>query len=131
MRAAAIDRFGGPRPPSLHEVPLPSGGPREGLIALDTAGAGRGEGVHVWGRGGGAGLWGTAWGRDGLALVRRLGAAAAVDGRGEDLAAAARRFAPEGVDAVLAFAGGKPLTGSLDAPRRGGRVAYPNGVEPP
>jgi NADPH:quinone reductase-like Zn-dependent oxidoreductase len=79
----------------------------------------------------GARVLATASGRDGLALVRRLGADTAVDGRREDIAAAARRFAPEGVDAVLAFAGGKSLTRCLDALRRGGRVAYPNGVEPP
>jgi NADPH:quinone reductase-like Zn-dependent oxidoreductase len=79
----------------------------------------------------GARVLATASGRDGLALVRRLGADAAVDGRREDIVAAARRFAPEGVDAVLAFAGGKSLTRCLDALRRGGRVAYPNGVEPP
>jgi NADPH:quinone reductase-like Zn-dependent oxidoreductase len=63
--------------------------------------------------------------------VRRLGADAAVDGRRGDIAAAVQRFAPEGVDAVLAFAGGKVLTRCLDALRRGGRVAYPNGIEPP
>jgi len=79
----------------------------------------------------GARVLATASGRDGLALVRRLGADAAVDGRQGDIAAAARRFAPEGVDAVLAFAGGKTLTRCLDALRRGGRVAYPNGIEPP
>jgi NADPH2:quinone reductase len=72
----------------------------------------------------------TASGRDGIALVRRLGADAAVDGRREDLAAAALDFAPGGVDAVLAFAGGPPLTRLLDGVRRGGRVAFPNGVEP-
>ena len=247
MRAAAIDRFGGPRRLSLHELPVPSVGPREVLIALDTAGVGswdadmrggwwpegrprfplvlgtdgagrvaavgarvrrfkvgdrvwaysfpnpkggfyaeyvsvsadnvalvpppldlqhagaaaatgmtalqgvddalnirKGEAVIIHGAAGGVGslaiafakrrgarVLATASGRDGLALVRRLGADAAVDGRREDIAAAARRFAPEGVDAVLAFSGGKPLTRSLDALRRGGRVAYPNGVEPP
>jgi NADPH:quinone reductase-like Zn-dependent oxidoreductase len=62
--------------------------------------------------------------------VRRLGADAAADGRREDLAAAALAFAPGGVDAVLAFAGGKPLTRLLDGVRDGGRVAFPNGVEP-
>ena len=40
MRAAAIDRFGGPRALSIHELPVPSVGPREVLIALDTAGVG-------------------------------------------------------------------------------------------
>ena len=247
MRAAAIDRFGGPRALSIHELPVPSVGPREVLIALDTAGVGgwdadmRGgwwpegrprfplvlgtdgagrvaavgarvrrfkvgdrvwaysfpnpkggfyaeyvavradkvapvprpldlrqagaaaatgmtalqgvddvlnvrkrEAVIIHGAAGGVGslaiqfakrrgarVLATASGRDGLALVRRLGADAAVDGRQGDIAAAARRFAPEGVDAVLAFAGGKTLTRCLDALRRGGRVAYPNGIEPP
>jgi NADPH2:quinone reductase len=79
----------------------------------------------------GARVLATASGRDGLALVRRLGADAAVDGKREDLMAAARRFAPGGVDAVLAFAGGRALARCLDAlKKRGGRFAYPNGVEP-
>ena len=78
----------------------------------------------------GARVLATATGRSGLALVRRLGADAAVDGRHGDIAAAARRFAPDGVDAVLAFAGGKPLARCLDALRPGGRLAYPNGIAP-
>jgi len=53
----------------------------------------------------GARLLATASGEDGLALVRRLGADTAVDGRQEDIKAAARRFAPNGVDAVLALVG--------------------------
>lgn len=72
----------------------------------------------------------TATGEDGLALVRRLGADHAVDGRRDGIAAAARGFAPNGVDAVLAFAGGDALERCLDALREGGRLAYPNGVEP-
>jgi NADPH:quinone reductase-like Zn-dependent oxidoreductase len=247
MLAAAIDRFGGPRMLSIHELPVPSVGPREVLIALDTAGVGvwdadmrggwwpegrprfplvlgtdgagrvaavgarvrrfkvgdrvwaysfpnpkggfyaeyvavradnvalvprpldllhagaatatgmtalqgvddalhvrKSDAVIIHGAAGGVGslaiqfakrrgarVLATASGRDGLALVRRLGADAAVDGRRGDIAAAAWRFAPEGVDAVLAFAGGKTLTRCLDALRRGGRGAYPNGIEPP
>jgi NADPH:quinone reductase-like Zn-dependent oxidoreductase len=72
----------------------------------------------------------TASGKDGVALVRRLGADAAVDGRRDDIPAAARAFAPEGVDAVLAFAGGEALEQCVSVVRRGGRVAYPSGVEP-
>ena len=72
----------------------------------------------------------TASGADGKALVRRLGADWAVDGKQEDIVAAARRFAPEGIDAVLAFAGGNALEECIHTLRRGGRVAYPNGVEP-
>ncbi|HEV8232160.1 MAG TPA: NADP-dependent oxidoreductase [Thermoanaerobaculia bacterium] len=78
----------------------------------------------------GARVLATASGRDGLALVRRLGADAAVDGKRNDIRAAARHFVPDGVDAVLAFAGGKPLLRCLDALTLGGRLAYPNGVEP-
>jgi NADPH:quinone reductase-like Zn-dependent oxidoreductase len=78
----------------------------------------------------GARLLATASGEDGLALLRRLGADTAVDGRQGDIKAAARGFAPNGVDAVLALAGGKALTYCLDALRRGGRLAYPNGIEP-
>jgi NADPH:quinone reductase-like Zn-dependent oxidoreductase len=78
----------------------------------------------------GARVLATASGEDGLALVRRLGAEAVVDGRQGDIAAAAHAFAPSGVDAVLAFAGGDALDRCLDAMRYGGRVAYPYGVDP-
>lgn len=79
----------------------------------------------------GARVLATASGRDGLALVRRLGADAAIDGKREDPLEAARRFAPKGVDGVLAFVGGKSLVRCLDAlKKRGGRLAFPNGVEP-
>ena len=78
----------------------------------------------------GARVFATASGRDGSALVRRLGADAAVDGHRDNIVKAARRFAPDGVDAVLAFAGGNALEQCLDVVRPGGRVAYPNGVEP-
>ena len=72
----------------------------------------------------------TASGRDGIELVRKLGADAAIEGTGGEIRDAARQLAPNGVDAVLALAGGPPLTRCLDALRPGGRVAYPNGVEP-
>jgi NADPH:quinone reductase-like Zn-dependent oxidoreductase len=247
MRAAAIDRFGGPRALSIHRLPVPVPDASEVLIAVDTAGVGgwdadiregwwpegrprfplvlgtdgsgivaavgsrvrrlkagdrvyayswlnlkggfyaeyvtvsaenvariprgldlkragaipvtgltalqgiddalqvkKGETVIVHGAAGGVGslalqfaklrkahVLATATGKDGLALVRRLGADAAVNGRRDDIAAAARRLASGGADAVLALAGGKALTRCLDALKRGGRVAYPNGIEPP
>jgi NADPH2:quinone reductase len=103
----------------------------------------RGEAVAVVGASGGvgtlavqfAGLHGArvlaiASGTDGVALARKLGADAAVDGRHDDVHDAARRFAPAGLDAVLACAGGEALERTLDAVRPGGRLAYPNGVEP-
>jgi NADPH:quinone reductase-like Zn-dependent oxidoreductase len=103
----------------------------------------KGEAVIIHGASGGVGslatqfaklrgarVLATASGRDGLAFVRRLGADAAVDGRRDDIGAAAGRFAPDGIDALLALVGGPALTACLRAVRRGGRVAYPNGVEP-
>lgn len=78
----------------------------------------------------GARVLATADGQEGLALVRKLGADTAVDARHEDIAAAARRFAPEGVDAVLALAGGDGLDQCVTALRHGGRLAYPHGIEP-
>jgi NADPH2:quinone reductase len=72
----------------------------------------------------------TASGEDGLALVKRLGADAVVDSRHGDIAGAAHQFAPAGVDAVLAFAGGDTLERCIDALRPGGHVAFPEGVEP-
>ncbi len=77
----------------------------------------------------GAKVLAIASGDDGIALVRRLGADAAVDGRRGDIAAAARSFAPQGVDAVLALAAGDALERCMDALRPGGRVAFPHGID--
>jgi NADPH2:quinone reductase len=246
MLAAAIDRYGGPEVLTVRALPVPPVGPREVLIALDTAGVGpwdlkiregkipprkprfplvlgvdgaglvmtvgsrvrrfkvgdrvysynwanpkggfyaehvvvpadkiggvpksldlehagaiattgltalqgiddhlrvqRGEYVIIHGGSGGVGtlaiqfaklrrgkVLATASGVDGLELVDEMGADLAIDSRHEDIAAAARRFAPDGIDAVLALAGGDALDNALAAVRSGGRVAYPNGVEP-
>ncbi len=136
-------------------APIPSGLdlkeagaiPTTGLTALqgvdDALHLRRDETVIIHGASGGVGtlavqfaklrdarVFATASGDDGVALVRSLGADAAVDGRHSDIAAAAREFAPDGVDAVLAFAGGEPLENCLDALKPSGRLAYPNGVEP-
>lgn len=72
----------------------------------------------------------TASGEDGMAFARSLGADAVVDGRHGDIIAAAHQFAPGGVDAVLGLVGGEPLERCIDAVRRGGRVAFPNGINP-
>jgi NADPH:quinone reductase len=71
----------------------------------------------------------VASGLDGLELVQRLGADSAVDGRTADVAAVAHAFAPEGLDAALVLAGAKS-DASLALVRPGGRIAYPNGVDP-
>lgn len=246
MRAAAIDRLGGPGEITLHEVPLPTPAPDEVLIAIDTAGVAvwdaeirsnglgkqqrpfplilgtdgagrivaigaairgfkvgdavyayswnnpkggfyaeyvavavnrvahvpkdmdmlhagamgttaltaiqgvddtlrlqRGESVIIHGAAGGVGslaiqlakrrgarVLATASGADGIEFVKGLGADAAVDARSGDIAAAARGFAPHGVDAVLALVGGAGLEICAGTLRAGGRLAYPDGVQP-
>ncbi len=72
----------------------------------------------------------VASGADGVALARKLRADVAIDGRHADILAAARNFAHGDIDAVLGFSGGDPLERCIDALKPGGRVAYPNGVEP-
>jgi NADPH:quinone reductase-like Zn-dependent oxidoreductase len=78
----------------------------------------------------GARVFAVASGDDGVALAERLGADAVVEGHRGDLAAAARAFAPDGLDAALLTAGGKAAERALELLRDGGRAAYPNGVEP-
>ena len=69
-------------------------------------------------------------GPDGVALVNRLGADAAVDGHKDDFVKKAFSFSPKGMDAVLVLGSGKSVPRCLDVLRAGGRVAYPNGVDP-
>ena len=121
--------------------------PTTGLTALqgidDALGVKRDEAIIIHAASGGVGtlavqfaklrgarVLATASGEDGVALVRHLGADAAVDGRQDDIAAVARSFAPDGIDAVLGLAGGDGLERCLDTLRSGGRMAYPNGIEP-
>lgn len=120
--------------------------PISGLTALqgiDVLELQRDEHILIHGASGGVGtlaiqcarlrharVFASASGEDGVALALRLGAHAAVDGKTEDIAEAARRFAAKGVECVLALAGGSGLQKCLDATRNGSRVAYPNGVEP-
>jgi NADPH:quinone reductase-like Zn-dependent oxidoreductase len=78
----------------------------------------------------GASVLAVASGRDGTAFVKRLGADVAVDGKRGDLEEALADFAPDGVDAVLGLVGGDVLETCIEAVHTGGRVAYPNGVEP-
>jgi NADPH:quinone reductase len=121
--------------------------PTTGLTALqgvdDALRIKRKENVLIHGASGGVGtlaiqfakfrgarVLATASGQDGMELVRDMGADAAVDGRHGDIVGEARRLAPQGMDAVLAFAGGDGLEAALSTLRPSGRLAYPNGVEP-
>ena len=78
----------------------------------------------------GARVLAVASGADGVEVVRELGADLAVDGRTSDVAAAAREFAPTGLDAVLSLVGGAAQDTAIAALCEGGRFAYPLGVEP-
>jgi NADPH2:quinone reductase len=123
------------------------GMPWDAMTALrgldDTLGLQAGESVLIFGASGGIGhlavqlakrmgarVFAVASGDDGVALVQRLGANAAVEGHRDDIVAAARAFEPDGLDAALVTAGGEKAEQALTALRDGGRVAYPNGVEP-
>jgi NADPH:quinone reductase-like Zn-dependent oxidoreductase len=72
----------------------------------------------------------TASGDSAKRLVRDLGADHALDARSDDAMPQLERFAPEGIDHVLALAGGSMLDRIIARVKPGGRVAYPNGVEP-
>jgi NADPH:quinone reductase-like Zn-dependent oxidoreductase len=121
--------------------------PYDAMTALrgldDTLALKSGESIMIFGAGGGIGhlalqlakrmgarVFAVASGEDGVALAKRLGADAVVEGHGEGVTAAARTFAPNGLDAALLTAGGPAAERALGAVRDRGRVAYPNGVEP-
>ena len=78
----------------------------------------------------GAHVIATASGSAAARLVRTLGAHRVIDARQPRSIDQLRKFAPQGVDRVLAFAGGDGLERCLDFVRPGGRVVYPNGIEP-
>jgi NADPH:quinone reductase len=121
--------------------------PTTGLTALqgidEKLRVRRGEAVLIFGASGGVGtlavqfakrkkahVIGTASGRAATSLVRKLGAEGVFDARGENAVDRLRALAPDGIDAVLALAGGDALERCLDLVNSGGRLAYPNGVEP-
>lgn len=69
-------------------------------------------------------------GDDGVALARHLGADAVVDGRRDDVVAAASAFAPGGLDGALVTVGGETTERALRVVRGSGRIAWPHGVHP-
>src|SRR3954468_14171932 len=118
-----------------------------GLTALqgidDTLNVKKGETILIHGGSGGVGtlaiqfaklrgarVVATGSGLDGVELVREMGADRAVEGKHKDVAEAPLQLAPDGVDAILALAGGDALERAIEVLRRGGRLAYPNGIEP-
>src|SRR5947209_5310890 len=122
MRAAAFDKFGGPQVLEIKSLPVPRPKAKEVLIRLGAAGITAlrgledtlhlesGEKLMIFGASGGVGhiavqlakrigakVLAVASNADGVALVRRLGADVAVDGRQDDVAEAVRAFAPDGL----------------------------------
>jgi NADPH:quinone reductase-like Zn-dependent oxidoreductase len=76
----------------------------------------------------GARVFALASGDDGVSLARRLGADEAVEGHSGEIDAKARAFAPDGIEVALVLAGANDEV--LGLVRQGGRIAYPNGVQP-
>lgn len=136
-------------------APIPSGMDAERAAALGGVGitALRGledvlrlepdESVMVFGASGGVGhlavqlakrrgarVLAIASGPDGCELAARLGADAVVDGHAADAIDGVHAFDVGGIDAALLTAGGEAAAEALSAIRKGGRVAYPNGIEP-
>jgi NADPH:quinone reductase-like Zn-dependent oxidoreductase len=79
---------------------------------------------------GGAHVIATASGSAAARFVRTLGAQRVIDARRAESIDQLRRLASGGLDRVLAFAGGDGLERCLDFIRPGGRLVYPNGIEP-
>jgi len=78
----------------------------------------------------GAEVIATASGAAPARLVRRLGAHRVIDARRSESIDQLRKYAPDGLDGVLALAGGNELERCLDFIRPKGHVVHPNGVEP-
>jgi NADPH2:quinone reductase len=78
----------------------------------------------------GAHVIATASGAAPARLVRKLGAHRVIDARRAESTDHLRKFVPDGLDCVLALAGGRELERCLDFMRPNGRVVYPNGIEP-
>lgn len=62
--------------------------------------------------------------------LHEIGIEQVFDPRAADASQRLRSFAPGGLNAILALAGGDALEQCIDQVVPGGRVAYPNGVEP-
>jgi NADPH2:quinone reductase len=120
--------------------------PTTGLTALqgiDALGLRPGHTVLIFGASGavgtmavqfarqrGAHVIATASGAAPARLVRTLGAHRVIDARRTESTDRLRTLAPDGLDCVLALAGGAELERCLDFMRYKGRLVYPNGIEP-
>jgi NADPH:quinone reductase-like Zn-dependent oxidoreductase len=73
---------------------------------------------------------GTATGRQAMGLVRKLGADEVFDARSAKASEHLGELAAKGIDAALVLASGESLGKCLALVRKGGRIAFPHGVEP-
>lgn len=143
----AINVKNAARVPKLLDLLQAGAAPVPGLTALqgidDALRLRKGETILIFGASGAVGtlavqfakrhkahVIATGSGRAAATLVKRLGADAVFDPRKNEAVDRLRELAPDGLDAVLALAGGSALEQCLDLVRSNGRVAYPNGVEP-
>jgi NADPH2:quinone reductase len=112
------------------------------LLGLEHLELAAGDSVMIFGASGGVGhlavqlakrldlkVFAVASRPDGVALARQLGADVVVDGH-RGFQKAARELAPDGFAGALVIAGGDGWKDALELVARGGRVAWPNGVEP-
>lgn len=114
------------------------------LQGLEALGLKPGQDLIIFGASGGVGhvavqlakrlglrVFAVASKADGVAVVERLGADGVVDGRGNAVISRASTFAPDGFHGALVLTGGdNGWKEELKHVVKGGRVAWPNGVEP-
>ena len=103
---------------------------RDGALMILGASGGVGHVALQLAKRMGARTLAVASGRDGVELVRHLGADQAVDGHDPKILGTVKDFASAGPHAALAFANSEKLMEVLKQVKKGGRIAYPNGVEP-
>lgn len=114
---------------------LPTAGITSWEALFDVGGLRAGQRVLVNGGAGGMGSWciqlakmagaavAATCGPRNLEYVRALGADVAIDYRGQDVVAAVRGWAPEGVDLIVDTVGQGTLLGSVELVKRGGIIA--------
>ncbi len=118
-----------------------------GLTALrgleDVLKLKKNESIMIFGASGGIGhlavqlaqnmdarVFAIASGEDGVAMLKKLGVDAVVDGRKDDVLSAVRKFALVGFDTALFTAGGELANSLVQCVRAEGRIAYLNGIYP-
>jgi NADPH:quinone reductase-like Zn-dependent oxidoreductase len=103
----------------------------------------QGESILIFGASGGVGhiavqlakalgarVFAIASGEDGVAIMKKLGCDAVVNGKDGDISSMARKFAPFGFEAAIFTAGGEAANAAVNCLRKGGRLVYPHGIHP-